>query len=224
MHESSPDKRLRMVSRQIRDRGIRDSRVLDALKKVPRHLFVPEPIRGNAYDDEPLPIGEGQTISQPYIVGFMTESLELRGGERVLEIGTGSGYQTAVVAEIAREVDTIELVESLAVRARALLGRLGYRNIRFRVGDGHLGWEKRAPYDAILVTAAPPRVPEALKNQLKLKGRLVIPVGEGFQDLVLIRRKPDGFSTKRLLPVRFVPLVRSPGISDSEGFEPEPGS
>jgi len=207
MDDSFPDRRRRMVRRQIRDRGVRDSRVLAALEQIPRHLFVPEPVQGNAYDDEPLPIGEGQTISQPYIVGFMTDSLELRGGERVLEIGTGSGYQTAVLAEIAREVDTIELIEALAVRARTLLGRLGYKNIRFKVGDGHLGWEKRAPYDAILVTAAPPRVPEALKRQLKVKGRLVIPVGDESQHLIVITRRGDAFEKRRVLAVRFVPMT-----------------
>lgn len=205
-----------MVDRQIRDRGVRDGMVLDAMRKIPRHLFVPGPLLRNAYDDEPLPIGEGQTISQPYIVGFMTESLALKGGEAVLEIGTGSGYQTAVLAEIADRVDTVELIDSLSHQARALLSRLGYRNIRFRVGDGHLGWGTPAAYDAVLVTAAPRLVPNALKRQLKVGGRMVIPVGESFQELVRIRRDARSYRTKKLLPVRFVPLV-SPGGPHTNG-------
>jgi protein-L-isoaspartate(D-aspartate) O-methyltransferase len=198
-----------MVDTQIRARGIHEPAVLRAMEKVPRHLFVPEGLRRAAYSDEPLPIGENQTISQPYIVAYMTEALDLRGGERVLEIGTGSGYQTAVLAEIAGEVFSVELIESLSVRAQETLRSLGYGNIRFRVDDGSRGWAEVAPFDAIIVTAAAARVPDDLEGQLAPSGTLVIPVGTDFQELLRIRRKGRGLKREKLLAVRFVPLVRA---------------
>jgi len=199
-----------MVAFQIEARGLQDARVLSAMRRVPRHLFVPPELRGRAYGDEPLPIGDGQTISQPYIVADMTEALHLQGQERVLEIGTGSGYQTAVLAELAREVHTVELVAGLSLRAQSLLEELGYANIRFRVGDGTFGWAEHSPYDAIIVTAAAPTMPAPLEDQLGDGGRMIIPVGSGFQELVLVRRAKSGFSRTGLLPVRFVPLISTP--------------
>jgi protein-L-isoaspartate(D-aspartate) O-methyltransferase len=196
-----------MVEYQIRRRGVKDRKVLRAMLKVPRHLFVPEQMKELAYGDEPLPIGEGQTISQPYIVAYMTEALRLRGRERVLEIGTGSGYQTAILAEIVREVYTVELIPELSARARGVLDKLGYRNIQFRVGDGTLGWPEHAPFDAILVSAAPASVPPALVEQLKPGGKMIIPVGTDFQELVLVTRKETGWDEQRLIGVRFVPLI-----------------
>jgi len=196
-----------MVEVQIRGRGLEDEKVLRAMRKVGRHLFVPAELRPYAYGDEPLPIGEGQTISQPYIVAYMTEALGLKGGEQVLEVGTGSGYQTAVLAEIAAEIYTVEIVAALSAAAQQRLQDLGYRNIHFKVGDGTFGWEEHAPYDAIIVTAAPPSVPKKLQEQLRISGRMVIPVGAGFQELFLITREKKDFRKKRLLPVRFVPLV-----------------
>ena len=160
-----------------------------------------------AYEDHPLPIGHGQTISQPYIVGFMTEALGLTGGESVLEVGTGSGYQAAVLAEIAARVHTIEIVTPLAEESAALLKRLGYANVEVRAGDGYLGWPEAAPFDAIVVTAAAPRIPEPLKQQLKDGGRLVLPVGDEWQELVVVTRRGDRFEEKRVLPVRFVPMT-----------------
>jgi protein-L-isoaspartate(D-aspartate) O-methyltransferase len=201
--------RLRMVELQIRGRGVRDPRVLEAMGKVPRHLFVPVALRAGAYADEPLPIGDGQTISQPYIVAYMTEALGLRGGERVLEVGTGSGYQTAVLAELAGEIFTVELIESLAQRARRTLEAQGYANIRYRVGDGARGWPEEAPFDAVIVTAAAARVPRELEGQLGPSGVMVVPVGTDFQELMLIRKEARGLSRKRLLAVRFVPLIES---------------
>lgn len=199
--------RTAMVETQIRARGIDDEKVLAAMRKVPRHLFVPEEMRPFAYGDEPLPIGEGQTISQPYIVAYMTQALRLSGEERVLEVGTGSGYQAAVLAEIARQVFTVELVAALSEKARALLESLGYRNVSAKVADGTLGWEENAPFDAIMVTAAAPAVPKKLEEQLAPGGRMIIPVGEGFQELYLVTRERRGLRKRRLLPVRFVPLV-----------------
>jgi len=196
-----------MVEVQIRARGVNDEKVLAAMRQVPRHLFVPEELRSFAYGDEPLPIGEGQTISQPYIVAYMTQSLRLSGGEKVLEVGTGSGYQTAVLAEVVRQVFTIELLGVLSEKARALLQALGYANIRTKAGDGTLGWEENAPFDAIMVTAAAPAVPKRLQEQLGPEGRMIIPVGAGFQELFLITRERKDFRKKKLLPVRFVPLV-----------------
>lgn len=196
-----------MVSAQVEARGVKDPKVLAALRRVPRHLFVSEELRLSAYDDEPLPIGEGQTISQPYIVAYMTEALSLEGNERVLEIGTGSGYQTAVLAEIVREVYTVEIIGFLSARAQGLLQSLGYSNIRSKIGDGTFGWEEYAPYDGIMVTAAPPSVPKKLQDQLGVSGKMIIPVGSGFQELVLVERGKKEFRRTKLLPVRFVPLI-----------------
>jgi protein-L-isoaspartate(D-aspartate) O-methyltransferase len=199
--------RERMVKEQIEGRGIKDARTLAALRKVPRHLFVPDAAARDAYADFPLPIGHGQTISQPYIVAFMTEALGLRGGETVLEIGTGSGYQAAVLSEIAGKVYTIEIVAALAAEARERLARLGHRNVEVRAGDGYVGWPEAAPFDAIIVTAAAPRIPEPLKQQLKDGGRLVIPVGDEYQELIVVTRRDSSYDERRVLPVRFVPMT-----------------
>lgn len=196
-----------MVETQIGARGVKDQRVLAAMKKVPRHLFVPENMKIYAYQDEPLLIGEGQTISQPYIVAYMSEALRLKGSERVLEVGTGSGYQAAILAEIVKEVFSVEILESLSFKAQEVLKGLGYRNIQFKVADGTLGWKEHSPYDAIMVTAAPAKVPKPLQDQLKTGGRMVIPVGATFQELVLLTKEKRKFKKKRLLPVRFVPLI-----------------
>ena len=202
------EKRESMVTTQIKSRGIKDTNVLEAMEKVPRHVFVPENMRKVAYNDEPLPIGNGQTISQPYIVAYMTEVLQLSIEEKVLEVGTGSGYQAAILAEIAKEVFTVEIIDGLSKNAQEVLQAEGYTNIHFRVGDGSYGWEENAPYDAIMVTAAPPEVPKALQDQLKIGGRMIVPVGDAFQELVLIVRGKRRFKKKKLLPVRFVPLVK----------------
>lgn len=200
-------RRERMVETQIETRGIKDARVLEAMRKVPRHLFVPEPHRDSAYDDGPLPIGEAQTISQPFIVALMTELIAPKPNDRVLEIGTGSGYQAAVLAELVGEVYTIEIVEPLGRRAAALLRDLGYTNVRTRIGDGYAGWPEKAPFDAIIVTAAPDKIPEPLKQQLAPGARLVIPVGSSFQDLVLVTRTESGFREEPITAVRFVPMT-----------------
>ena len=199
--------RERMVAQQIEARGLSDPRVLAAMRKVPRHAFVPAEEARLAYADHPLPIGLGQTISQPYIVAFMTEALALRGGETVLEVGTGSGYQAAVLGEIAAQVYTIEIVEPLARRAEALLRELGYSNVHVRAGDGYAGWPEAGPFDAIMVTAAAPRVPEPLKQQLKDGGRMILPVGEEWQELLLVVRRGQRYEEHRVLPVRFVPMT-----------------
>jgi len=196
-----------MVETQIKARGVADGKVIEAMGKVPRHLFVPENMRSYAYGDEPLPIGEGQTISQPYIVAYMTEVLELRGEERVLEVGTGSGYQTAILATLAKEVYTVEIVSALSFRAQEILKRLDYSNIFFKIGDGTSGWKEYAPYDAIIVTAAPASVPQALEDQLTVNGKMIIPVGYEFQELVLVIREKGKIQKRNLLPVRFVPLI-----------------
>jgi protein-L-isoaspartate(D-aspartate) O-methyltransferase len=199
--------RERMVDSQIARRGITDARVLAAMRRVPRHLFVPDHLQDQAYDDGALPIGEGQTISQPYIVAIMTTLLDLKGGERVMEIGSGSGYQTAVLAEVAGEVYSVEIVERLSERACALLGRLGYDNVTFRVGDGYRGWEEHAPYDGVIVTAAPTHVPPALLEQLKVGGRLVLPVGDEDQELLKVVKEEKGLREEWVIPVRFVPMT-----------------
>ncbi len=199
--------RERMVREQIEGRDVRDPLTLAAMRKVPRHELVPAAMRARAYEDYPLPIGHEQTISQPYIVGFMTEALRLRGGEKVLEVGTGSGYQAAVLAEIAAQVYTIEIVAPLAERARQDLARLGYTNVHVRAGDGYAGWPEAAPFDAIIVTAAAPKIPEPLLAQLKDGGRLVIPVGEESQSLMVLTRTGGTFSKQTVLPVRFVPMT-----------------
>jgi protein-L-isoaspartate(D-aspartate) O-methyltransferase len=201
-----------MVRWQIKARGVTDERVLEAMRAVPRHCFVPEHMRGSAYRDSPLPIGQGQTISQPYIVAYMTETLELAGGEKVLEIGTGSGYQAAILAHIAGEVISVERLARLAEEARNTLSDLGYDNVRVVVGDGTEGWPEEAPYDAIMVTAASPDVPEPLREQLADGGRLVVPVGPRHtQQLVRIRREGDAFRREHLLDVAFVPLIGEHG-------------
>jgi protein-L-isoaspartate(D-aspartate) O-methyltransferase len=196
-----------MVARQIEPRGVRSPAVLQAMRAVPRHEFVPEALRARAYQDSPLPIGEGQTISQPYIVALMTELAAPRKGARVLEIGTGSGYQAAVLAELGAQVHSIEIVEPLGRRAAETLKRLGYATVKTRIGDGYRGWPQAAPFDAILVTAAPPRIPEPLKQQLAVGGRLVVPVGEDEQELLVLTPTKTGFEERRVLPVRFVPMT-----------------
>ena len=204
--------RLRMVERQIKGRGVRDKRVLEAMRKVPRHLFLPPEKADQAYEDHPVSIGRGQTISQPYMVALMTEALELRGDEKVLEIGTGSGYQTAILAELAREVYSVERIPELADEARTRLEDLGYTNVHIRVGNGTLGWPEEAPFDAILVTAGAPKVPKSLKAQLADGGRLVIPVGSEFhQVLYRIRRRGDEFLEEPLTSCVFVPLIGEEG-------------
>ncbi|MGD8539682.1 MAG: protein-L-isoaspartate(D-aspartate) O-methyltransferase [Candidatus Aminicenantes bacterium] len=202
------EERLSMVTTQIEARGIKDVHVLEAMKKVPRHVFVPENMRKFAYNDEPLPIGKGQTISQPYIVAYMTEVLELSSEDRVLEVGTGSGYQAAILAEIVKDVFTVEIVDGLSRNAQEVLETEGYTNIHFKVGDGANGWEQNAPYDAIMVTAAPSEIPKVLQGQLTIGGRMILPLGDAFQELVLIVREKRKFRKKTLLPVRFVPLVK----------------
>jgi protein-L-isoaspartate(D-aspartate) O-methyltransferase len=196
-----------MVSNQIEARGIKDPRVIAAMRRVPRHELVPLELRDSAYQDSPLPIGYGQTISQPYIVAFMSEQLKLTGDETVLEVGTGSGYQAAVLAELAAHVFSIEIVEPLAERSRRDLARLGFDNVTVRSGDGYKGWPEEAPFDAIIVTAAPPSIPSPLVDQLAVGGRMVLPVGKYSQELVLITRDAEGVKTESLIGVRFVPMV-----------------
>lgn len=200
--------RLRMVKEQIEQRGVRDKSVLDAMRKVPRHLFVPHYLQDQAYIDSPLPIGEGQTISQPYIVAFMTDVLKLKGNEKVLEIGTGSGYQAAVLAEIVNQVYSIEIIPVLGKMASELLKKMNYQNVHVEIGDGYRGLPDQAPFDAIIVTAAPGHIPQPLIEQLKTGGKMIIPVGEFYQELVLITKQSDGrMTTKSVLPVRFVPMT-----------------
>jgi protein-L-isoaspartate(D-aspartate) O-methyltransferase len=197
-----------MVEKQIAGRGIRDARVLAAMRAVPRHEFVPAEWRARAYEDSPLPIGHDQTISQPYIVAFMTEQLAVQPMQRVLEIGTGSGYQAAVLAKLAADVFTIEIVKPLAERAAADLTRLGLKNVHVRSGDGYQGWPEAAPFDAIIVTCAPDHVPEQLVRQLKEGGRMVIPVGDfGSQQLYVLEKRDGKIERRAVLPVRFVPMT-----------------
>jgi protein-L-isoaspartate(D-aspartate) O-methyltransferase len=208
-----------MVLEQISGRGVHDAKVLDAMRRVAREEFVPEHLRDLAYADRPLPIGEGQTISQPYIVAAMTEALALHGGENVLEIGTGSGYAAAVLSFIAREVHTIERIPALAQQARTTLRHLGYDTVHVIEGDGTVGWPGAAPYDAIVVTAEGPRVPPTLLTQLKPGGRLVMPLSESNLEQVLVRvtrSRGDGDKTEKLYPVRFVPLIGVEGWSPDE--------
>jgi protein-L-isoaspartate(D-aspartate) O-methyltransferase len=199
--------RLSMVEEQIERRGISDEKVLEAMRQVPRHEFVPDHLKKYAYADEPLPIGEDQTISQPYIVAYMTESLHLKESDKVLEIGTGSGYQAAVLAEIVDTVYTIEIVDILAKSASKTLERLEYENIFVKGGDGYKGWPDHAPFDAIIITAAPTKVPQPLLEQLKMGGRMILPLGDYSQELVLIEKRADGYDEQKLLPVRFVPMT-----------------
>ena len=199
--------REKMVETQIKARGVKDPRVLSAMLKVERHLFVSKDLHDSAYFDHPLPIGEGQTISQPYIVALMTELLDLKGEEKVLEVGTGSGYQAAILAELAKEVYTIEIIETLASSAKKLLFELGYKNITVKAGDGYLGWPEAAPFDAIMITCAPDHVPKPLLEQLKEGGRMVLPVGEYTQELKKITKKSGKIETANVIPVVFVPMT-----------------
>jgi len=206
------EKRERMVEYQIEARGINDPDVIRAMKNVKRHEFVPNQFRNRAYSDSPLSIGQGQTISQPYIVAHMTELLNIDKNDKILEIGTGSGYQAAVLAEITPNVYSIEIVEELAERARKTLREQGYQNIHLKVGDGFKGWEKHAPFDGIIVTCSPSDVPEPLKEQLAEKGRMVIPVGGAFiQELVVLQKKEGKIKRSRISNVRFVPMVDDDG-------------
>ncbi|MFZ3375244.1 MAG: protein-L-isoaspartate(D-aspartate) O-methyltransferase [Chthoniobacterales bacterium] len=200
--------RRRMVQEQLMPRGIHDARVLAVMSKVPREEFVPQDVRAQSYSDGPLPIGQGQTISQPYIVSLMTEQLRLEPSDRVLEIGTGSGYQAAVLAELVTDVYTIEIIEPLVKNAEATLARLGYKNVHVKAGDGYKGWPEQAPFDAIIVTCAPDRVPQSLTEQLKADGRMIIPVGEQFaQELYLLEKKNGQLKESAILPVLFVPML-----------------
>ncbi len=203
---SADDQRERLI-RELESEGISDEKVLAAMRKTPRHEFVPERYRSEAYKNYPLPIGMGQTISQPYVVAYMTQILKLKGGEKVLESGTGSGYQAAVLAEIADKVYTIEILEPLARDAENTLGRLGYKNVFVKAGDGYQGWPEYAPFDAIIVTAAPDHVPQPLVDQLKVGGRMVIPVGKQGQRLILITKDENGVKQEEDLPVLFVPMT-----------------
>ena len=203
-------KRLAMVAQDIRGRGVKDKKVLDVMETVPRHLFVDARQRDQAYADHPLPIGEGQTISQPYVVALMTEALRLKPSDRVLEIGTGSGYQAAVLAGLVREVWSIEIRKGLADRATALLQELGYGNVRVRYGDGYFGWEEHAPFDAIIITAAANHIPPPLIRQLREGGRLILPLGSTvfYQTLTLVTKKPGGeLAVEQMGPVNFVPMT-----------------
>ena len=210
-----------MVKNQLERRGIQNEEVLRVMRETPRHLFVPENLKGAAYEDGPLPIGEGQTISQPYIVALMTELLELNGNERILEIGTGSGYQAAILSPLVKEVYSIEIVKSLAERADKKLKEMQYHNVTLKWGDGYKGWAEHAPFDAIIVTAAPDRVPQALIDQMKIGGRLVLPVGTYFQKLKVITKMRDGkIGEKNIISVRFVPMVHSEKTpQDSSKFQ-----
>ena len=209
--------RQRMVDQQLVPRGISDERVLQVMREVPRHRFVPPDSQNAAYNDNPLPIGCNQTISQPYIVAYMTEMLQLKPEDRVLEIGTGSGYQAAVLSRLARQVYTIERIEELAGRARQALKDLGYENIQFRIGDGSCGWPEAGPYDAIIVTAAAPEVPPPLIDQLAPGASLVAPVGStGYQDLVRLVKRGGRTHSEHLTPVAFVPLVGEHGWKDRD--------
>jgi len=206
-----------MVEEQLRARGLKNDMVLRAMGKVPRHEFVPARMRAQAYEDRPLPIGEGQTISQPYIVALMTETARIKRGAKVLEIGTGSGYQAAVLAELTPKVYTIEILPSLGKRAQATLKRLGYKSVEVRIGDGYQGWKEHAPFDAILVTCAPDHIPQPLIDQLAEGGRMVIPVGKqdalGGQELMLVEKHEGKLKVSSIAPVMFVPLVRDRGKS-----------
>lgn len=199
--------RERMVEVQLRGRDIRDAGVLAAMGRVPRHEFIPSNLSSSAYNDGALPLKMGQTISQPYIVAYMTQLLELEGSERVLEIGTGSGYQAAVLAEIVSEVYTIEILPELGRQAATVLNRLGYKNIEFRIGDGYAGWPEHAPFDRIIITAAPEKIPQPLIDQLKVGGRIVCPVGAPDQDLIVLEKGNAGITRRSTIPVRFVPMT-----------------
>jgi protein-L-isoaspartate(D-aspartate) O-methyltransferase len=202
--------RLRMVKEQIRARGIESEAALAAMSKVPRHRFVPASLIRAAYLDRPLPIGHGQTISQPFIVAYMTEAAGVSSDEKALEIGTGSGYQAAILGELAKEVYTIEIIPELAEGASKVLSKLGYKNIHVKAGNGYLGWPEHAPFDAIVATAAPDEIPKALVDQLAVGGKMVIPVGDLYQEMMIITKTKDGIVEKRTIPVRFVPMTGKP--------------
>ena len=201
----------RMLVDQLKAEGITNSDVLDAMLKVPRHEFVPASHRHYSYQNRPLPIGHNQTISQPFIVGYMTQAASVAPGEKVLEIGTGSGYQAAVLAELAGQVYSIEIIPQLAEGAKTVLSKLGYKNVHVKAGNGYEGWPEHAPFDAIVVTAAPDEVPQKLVDQLALRGKMVIPVGTTFQEMVIITRDESGVVERRTIPVRFVPMTGKPG-------------
>ncbi len=203
--------RNQMINTQIKARGIKDKRVLKALLEVERHKFMPQKYRRFAYNDHPVPIGEGQTISQPYIVALMTEELRLKGNEKVLEIGTGSGYQAAVLSKLCAKVFSIEIFETLGEKAKKLLLELGFDNVKIKIGDGHKGWKKHAPFDAIIVTCAPANIPAPLIKQLKEGGRMIIPVGMHVQELILLTKKNGKIIQEKILPVRFVPMLKKNG-------------
>lgn len=196
-----------MVVNQIIARGVADNRVIEAMKITPRHLFVPEDVIDYAYNDHPLPIGYGQTISQPYIVALMTELLNLKGDEKVLEIGTGSGYQAAILSQLADSCFSIEVVQELAEISANRLRDMGYNNVVVKWGDGYKGWPNHAPFDAIIITAAPEKIPEELINQLKTGGKMVVPVGTLYQNLLVIIKTHKGYQQKNIIPVRFVPMI-----------------
>ena len=195
-----------MVEQQVRQRGITNRDVLAAMEQVPRHLFVPESLRDKAYSDQPLALGPGRTIYQPYMVALMTNLLELKRGAKVLEVGTGTGYQAAVLSRVAREVYSIEIVEPVASQARKRLEVMGYNNVEVKVGDGYQGWPDKAPFDAILLSAAPPKIPKPLLNQLRVGGKMVAPVGGFFQDLQVITKTADGLEKRTVIPVRLQPM------------------
>ncbi|MGB8341227.1 MAG: protein-L-isoaspartate(D-aspartate) O-methyltransferase [Chthoniobacterales bacterium] len=219
-HDFSTE-RERMVQEQIATRGVTDARVLAAMRKVPRDAFVPEAVRDLSYTDQPLPIGYDQTISQPYIVALMTEKLRVKPTDRILEIGTGSGYQAAILGELAAEVYTIEIIEPLGKRAAATLQRLGYKNAHVKIGDGYQGWPEHAPFDAVIVTCAPDHVPQPLIDQTKEGGRIIIPVGStGIQNLYLFEKKDGRLEQRMILPVRFVPMTGKATQSKPDEAQP----
>ncbi len=222
-YQERTEERLAMVQDQLEVRGITDPRVLEAMRSVPRHLFVPAPLRDVAYGDHPLPIGHKQTISQPYIVAAMTQLLQLQSDDKVLEIGTGSGYQAAVLAKLVRRVVTIEIVAPLADSARKLLAELGHENVTVITGDGYRGYPEEAPFDGIIVTAAPERVPQPLLDQLRVGGKLVIPVGAYLQELEVHERTESGFTRRSIFPVRFVPMTGEVEKEPPGGFRPDDG-
>ncbi len=210
-----PKARLKMVEEQIVSRGIKDVKLISAMKKIPRHLFVEEALQNQAYSDHPLPIGEKQTISQPYMVALMTEALLLTGKEKVLEIGSGSGYQTAILAELSEKVFSIERIRSLAIRARKLVYELGYFNVEIKIFDGTFGWMEESPFDAIMVTAGSPNIPQSMIDQLAMGGRLVIPVGDAYaQDLLRVTKIEGGIKKEDLGGCRFVKLIGKYGWED----------